>query len=554
MSKSCPLCGTAFPDSAVFCQHDGTSLRAIVENDDLIGMTLCDRYVVTECLGQGGMGAVYLARDVRLPQHVAVKVLRQRTASDPAMVARFRQEAEAASRINHDRVARVFDFGFMEDGRAYLVMEFVDGRTLKDLIEDGPLHAIDVANISTMIAEGLNAAHRLGILHRDLKPENVMILDDTNGGMRVKVLDFGIAKVIGATDEELQTEQGAMIGTPLWMSPEQLTAETLDVRSDVYALGLLAFVMLTGERAFSGDTREVEMMAPLSAPPRTLPQVMPDVTWPPPLLSLFERTLSRNRNERPASALEFATEMSRAVSGAARPPATVVKLNRNRAPSRTWLVGGAGVVAVLAIGAVVVRNLENTKPDGLTSAGALADSAALRDSAFRATSTATTTADTTPATVPATVPATTAATRRASAPYSATLSTPAANSTAPRDSGTTVPAATSSAAATIAPDVATLRRLMSEADASFSASLSDEAKSARATKLLRDLDALKLTAPLDQGWAQLYKGMAHVTLDEKSLACAAFDRADKIGAGSRALTQTVEQWLLTLGCPPEQPF
>lgn len=316
MSKTCLLCGETFPDAATFCPRDGSALRATVTGDDLIGELFCERYVATDLLGEGGMAAVYLARDVRLPQQVAIKVLRDAGTTDPSVVRRFRHEAEAASRINHDRVARVTDFGFMTDGRAFLVMEYVNGRTLRQLLDArGTLSFSETAAIVHMIAEGLNAAHRLGIVHRDLKPENVMVVEEDDGSVRVKVLDFGIAKLLEDSDAEGKTAPGFAIGTPKWMSPEQLLGQALDARSDVYSLALLAFSMLTGARAFVGSSEQEEMLARLSAPAREFIEVRPDIAWPAPLQALFSRTLVRDPAVRPESAVAFARELRRIIDG-----------------------------------------------------------------------------------------------------------------------------------------------------------------------------------------------------------------------------------------------
>lgn len=558
MAKTCPLCGTTFPDSSIFCLHDGTSLRTVEESDDIINQTFCDRYVVTECLGQGGMGAVYLARDVRLPQKVAIKVLRQRTATDPALVARFRQEAQAASRINHDRVARVFDFGFMEDGRAYIVMEYADGRTLREVMDDGPIEPRVAANIVLMIAEGLNAAHRLGILHRDLKPENVMILDDGNrdsakratpsgvdntGGIRVKVLDFGIAKVLDTEEGEVRTEAGFVIGTPMWMSPEQLLAEPLDARSDIFALGLLAFSMLTGARAFTGGTKQAEMMAPLSSMPRSLKEMAPNVAWPAGLQELLDRTLARSASERPDSALEFANEMAHIINANAPTPAPRViptpKPQPN--PAKPLLFGG-GLIAAFLIGVIAYKKI-NRNDTVVPPVVPSVESAAVARPA--GTDTATTP-------VVATNPP-------------ATNTTPLQNSNGATNGGTTTvrvppppvrdnppPANSNSStdAGTVAADVLKLRELMKEADESLTANVSEATKLTRARQLLRDLDALKLTSAADKGWAFLYKGMAHATLDEKTSACAEFNRAASSGSPSQGLKKSVEEWQITMGCPP----
>lgn len=364
MAKVCMMCGGTFPDTTTFCPKDGSALRAAVPVDDLIGEVFCDRYVVTDLLGEGGMGAVYAARDVRLPQQVAIKVLREQGMADPSVIARFRQEAEAASRINHDRVARVTDFGFMNDGRAYLVMEYVGGRTLKQMVTElGPLEAGVVSRIVTMVAEGLDAAHRLGIVHRDLKPDNIMVLDDAGGGVRVKVLDFGIAKVLqGGEESGGQTKTGFVIGTPMWMSPEQILGETLDGRSDVYSLALVAYFMLTGHRAFESTTAEAEMMARLASPPRLLTEILPSIAWPNGLQDLLNRTLSRDSHERPDGALAFAREFAHVLdaghtvaSASARDGASLLASAADIATSSRTRAPAASLSAATSSGAPLGR-------------------------------------------------------------------------------------------------------------------------------------------------------------------------------------------------------
>lgn len=347
MTKVCLMCGGTFPDATTFCPKDGAALRAAVQGDDLIGEVFCDRYVVTDLLGEGGMGSVYVARDVRLPQQVAIKVLRERAMADPSTVARFRQEAEAASRINHDRIARVTDFGFMTDGRAYLVMEYVEGSTLKHVLsENGPLTLNETARIARMVAEGLDAAHRLSIVHRDLKPDNVMIVAD-EGGVRVKLLDFGIAKVMQTEESTNRTATGFVIGTPQWMSPEQILGSTIDARSDVYALGLLVHTMLTGRRAFDrGGSPEEEMMTRLSATANRLADVAAATPWPDGLQALLDRTLSRDVTARPASALAFAQELSDIANNAESKLANV-SAERSQ-PARAQSPGSASEAAQIA--------------------------------------------------------------------------------------------------------------------------------------------------------------------------------------------------------------
>ncbi|HEY0777061.1 MAG TPA: serine/threonine-protein kinase, partial [Gemmatirosa sp.] len=237
MPKVCPVCGTSYPDQNVFCANDGSALHAADPDGDLIGSVIADRYLVTDLLGEGGMGKVYLARHVRLPQQAAIKVLRPEQARDPGAVTRFNREAANASRIDHDRVARVYDYGESGDGVVYLAMEYVAGRTLKAiLIDGGPMEPRRAAGIVQQVADALDAAHRTGVVHRDLKPDNVLVIEDV-GGDRVKVVDFGIAKAFGADEGGGGlTRTGYVVGTPEFMSPEQLLGAPLDARSDVYAL------------------------------------------------------------------------------------------------------------------------------------------------------------------------------------------------------------------------------------------------------------------------------------------------------------------------------
>lgn len=315
MSKTCASCGTVYPDEMVFCPTDGISLRADDSEGDLIGTVIADRYLVSELLGEGGMGKVYLARHVRLPQQAAIKVLHHDMVKDAGAVARFNREAANAARIEHDRVARVFDFGETAEGLVYLAMEFVPGVTLRDLLNDeGRLPAVRAANLVYQVAEGLDAAHRLSIVHRDLKPDNILVVTDDAGLDRCKVVDFGIAKVTNSSETQL-TQAGMLVGTPEFMSPEQVLGEQLDGRSDVYALALVAYEMFSGELPFEGNTPERKLTARLIQDPRSLSETAPDIDWPVDLQTAFDNALVREPEGRTASALEFAEALVAAVEG-----------------------------------------------------------------------------------------------------------------------------------------------------------------------------------------------------------------------------------------------
>jgi len=309
MPKTCPICGTTYPDSNVFCPADGTTLRADEEKGDLIGSVIADRYKISKLLGEGGMGRVYLAQHVRLPQQSAIKVLHPSMLQDSAAVQRFNREAANAAKIEHDRVARVFDFGETSTGLVYIAMEYVPGRALREIQETQPrLSPVRAANLIYQVAEGLDAAHRMSIVHRDLKPDNIMVITDENGIDRAKVVDFGIAKAVDANAAKgtQLTQAGSVIGTPEFMSPEQVFGEQLDARSDVYALALVGFQMFAGELPFDSSTPERSLTARIVSDPRTLAAAAPDVEWPTALQDAFDRALAREPDARTASALDFA--------------------------------------------------------------------------------------------------------------------------------------------------------------------------------------------------------------------------------------------------------
>ena len=372
MPKVCPVCDTVYPDANAFCPVDGTTLHVVDLEGGLIGSVVADRYLVTDLLGEGGMGKVYLARHVRLPQQAAIKVLRPEMVKDPAAVARFNREASNASRIDDENVARVYDFGEASGGTVYLAMEYVAGISLRDLLErDGPMEPHRAAGIVEQIGRGLDAAHRLKIIHRDLKPDNILVIEGPDGRDRVKVVDFGIAKAFGAEEGNL-TKTGFVVGTPEFMSPEQLTGRPLDARSDVFALGLVAYQCLTRALPFPGDTPEQKMAGRLMRAPLRLDEVS-DKGWSPALQEVFDSVLSREVDKRPESAGDFARRFSSAIeagatgqsgtasgatagAGAPRAPSptagkgsTAVLPQTERAPaSRAPII--AGVVAVLAVG------------------------------------------------------------------------------------------------------------------------------------------------------------------------------------------------------------
>src|SRR5262245_61677646 len=230
----------------------------------LVGQVLSERYRIESVLGEGGMGAVYMAQHVLMRKRLAVKVLHPEMTRLPEMVARFEREAMAAAHIEHPNVAAATDFGKLENGAFFLVLEYVEGSSLRDLIEKGPLPPRRALHIAHQIASALARAHALGIVHRDLKPENVMLVARDGDPDFVKVLDFGIAKVPvgelasrGASSDggQVLTQLGMVYGTPEYMAPEQALGQEVDARADLYALGAILFEMLAGVRPFDAESK-----------------------------------------------------------------------------------------------------------------------------------------------------------------------------------------------------------------------------------------------------------------------------------------------------------
>jgi hypothetical protein len=311
--KVCPQCGTEYPANARFCEVDGTALRSAAGGEDLVGTIVADRYHVMKKLGEGGMGQVYLVEHVKMGRKSALKVMHPGMGKDVDAISRFNREAANASRINHPNVASVYDFGETTDGIIYLAMELVDGPPLTAVIEQlGALPAKRAAEIVRQTSEALGAACDLGIVHRDLKPDNIMIAKSRDGSDCVKVVDFGIAKAAG-NDAQKVTKTGLVVGTPDYMSPEQLSGDKLDGRSDIYSLGLVAFNMLTGKLPFPSESAQESMIMRLTDEPKALGEMKPDVSWTPEVQAVMDKALQRDASLRYQTASEFGRALVQAV-------------------------------------------------------------------------------------------------------------------------------------------------------------------------------------------------------------------------------------------------
>jgi len=310
--KVCPVCSKEYSDTQSLCPIDAAALQ--VADDSLVGQTLAGKYKIEELIKTGGMGSVYRGKHVLMEKTVAIKVLRPSLAMDNVVVARFSREAKAASRINHPHAVTVTDFGEAENGVVFLVMEYLHGQTLKDIIRhEGALPLARVVEIVRQVAGALDAAHQQGVVHRDLKSDNVM-LSEQNGGDWAKVLDFGIAKIQeleGNRDHDI-TAPNLVIGTPQYMSPEQC-AQTgpIDARSDVYSFGIILFEMLSGRVPFTGESPTVIMMKQVQDPPPSILEARPEL--PAAIGEVVERALAKQPGDR----FQTAGELSGALAAIA---------------------------------------------------------------------------------------------------------------------------------------------------------------------------------------------------------------------------------------------
>ena len=389
--KTCSQCSVNYPDAVEFCPRDGQKLpptpgdtRAMY--DPLIGQTIDGRYIIEALLGEGGMGFVYAARHAIIDKRVAIKVLRKEAAADESSAQRFIIEAKAASKIGHQNIVDITDFGVLSTGNAYFVMEFIDGPTLGKLVHElkqlPPLRAVGV---SIQVARGLSGAHQKSIIHRDLKPENIFVVEKDGQSDFVKIVDFGIAKDVKAGKR--LTAVGMVLGTPEYMSPEQATGQETDHRVDQYALGCILYEMLTGDVPFRGEnapkTLTKHVFEAVVAPSR----LRPDLDIPPAVEAIVLRLLQKKPNDRYADmrelivALEAAEQQlkseqasqrraRRTAAQSAEVAGAIDELPRTRTPMYVAL--GLGAAATLVVAVVAVAHLSKRRPSAAATASASA--------------------------------------------------------------------------------------------------------------------------------------------------------------------------------------
>jgi hypothetical protein len=315
--RVCQHCGTAADESDRFCAVCGARLPeegSSGSSDPLIGRTVGGSYTLQEIVGVGGMGRVYRAEQGTLGRTVAIKVIHPHLLGDDQTVARFYQEARAASRLNHPNSVSIIDFGRTEDGILYLAMEHLTGRDLSLVMhEEGPLPFKRVCNILIAVLDALGEAHQLGIVHRDLKPENIILTRTRSGSDLVKVVDFGLATIVGG--ETSITRPGLVCGTPDYMSPEQGRGDPVDGRGDLYSLGVMLFELLCDQLPFVDDTPTKVVLRHLNDPVPDPRVVVPHRGIPDSLAEIVLRALEKDPDDRFADAVAMQEALRTAMEG-----------------------------------------------------------------------------------------------------------------------------------------------------------------------------------------------------------------------------------------------
>ena len=356
---NCPHCNTPNPDEARFCASCGKATSAtepvsashpghhaqMVNTPSPIGKEIAGRYRIQSILGEGGMGAVYKAEQISLKRTCAVKLLRPEVAGTAIMLRRFNAEAEAVAKLSHPNTVNIYDFGQDTDGTFFIAMEFIEGKSLREAIHnDAPFPLRRALSIAAQVSASLVDAHSHSIIHRDLKPDNVMLQSRGRSRDVARVLDFGIAKLRdeGRAQQAAMTQAGDMLGTPQYMAPEQIRAEQIDGRTDVYALGCLLYEMVTARLPFEGPTIMALLSKHLMENPPVPSLRRPELGIPPAIDELIMTAIAKDPNARPQTMEIFGERINALL--AALPP------DPNASAQQSAVHGVPGVAATLAAG------------------------------------------------------------------------------------------------------------------------------------------------------------------------------------------------------------
>ncbi len=397
--RICPKCRNTVADDVQTCPSDGrrTVTREVLDaagNDPLLGATLDERYTIIGRLGAGGMGTVYRAEQAPLAREVALKVLRRELGRDPDTVARFTREAKLLSQLKHPNTVTILDFGQSPEGLLYLAMELLEGEMLSSRMRDvGTLAVDDAVRVACGVLRSLDEAHSRGIIHRDLKPDNIFLArvhGRPDDDVIVKVVDFGIAKIRDGEHspglDPVATQEGTVFGTPRYMSPEQAQGKSLDGRSDLYAVGVLLFHMLTGQAPFTDDDAVIVMAHHIKTVPPRVREMVPGARIPASLESLVARALDKSPDERPQTAQLFLSELealapeieaARERSILAAEATTILSVNPP--VRRAWIglaLGAAAAIAAVMVGISLFKHPSHEAASVGATPGAQASSSA----------------------------------------------------------------------------------------------------------------------------------------------------------------------------------
>jgi len=360
-ARKCPTCGRFFSSTERFCSRDATALELVEVQDARVGQVIAGRYRIQSLLSSGGMGVVYIAEQVSIGRNVALKLLRPDKLGDEVAGRRFEREALAISELASPHTVRVHDFGRTDEGELFMAMELLRGLTLRELLDqEGALALHQVRAILDPVARALSEAHAAGIVHRDLKPENVFLAASHDYPQFVKVLDFGIAATLTPEGTRL-TRDSQLPGTPVYVAPERIAGEPVDPRSDVYALGIMAYEMLVGTPPFEGDTSWDVFTQHLESDAEPIGDLVPGL--PPALASLIMRCLSKSPAARPRDAGAFRQMLAprRPTGGTMAtepdtlrlPPATNTEPALSAPPTRESALWIGAVAALVVVGIAI---------------------------------------------------------------------------------------------------------------------------------------------------------------------------------------------------------
>ncbi len=316
MTLTCTKCQTSYSKGTPVCPIDGGMLMP-VRPDPLLGSIFAEKYEILAVIGRGGMSTVYKARHTLMDSLVAIKILNSALVSDPLHMERFTKEAKTLSGLKHPNIVQVFDFGTFNESKPYLITELLQGESLADVLLASTIITPERAvNIFLQVCDGLSVLHKKGIVHRDLKAGNIFLVQDAEARDVVKILDFGIAKMLGEDNKDQKlTKDGEVFGSPLYMSPEQCTGGKIDARSDIYSLGCVLYECLTGTPPHVGASPFETMNKQVNEPTLTLRGIAPELTIPGLLDELVTKALSKNPEQRQQNVEELKKSLLEAAKG-----------------------------------------------------------------------------------------------------------------------------------------------------------------------------------------------------------------------------------------------